>query len=161
MSHYCKLGIVLFAGDFSAHLATDVRLYTNQKSKLLSQFVIANGLVPLHAIFNNNSYTYIPARSTIDHVLIERTFGHMITSYSVAQPQEVITSDHLPIHFKLNHNGEPAHHKPNPNPHINWSKCTPIHLSNYNQELEKQESNMLKAHNLDDLSPRYDKFRHY
>ena len=96
-SHYCKMGTVIFAGDFNAQLDTDSRQTPNQKSKLLSSFIKRNRLSPLHQIFNSNAYTYVTARSRIDHILLESSASQMCTKYSVADPHDVITSDHLPI----------------------------------------------------------------
>ena len=98
-AYYCKLGTVVLAGDFNAQLDTEPRCIPNQKSKLLSAFVQRNGLLPVQSLFNSNAFTYIPAKSRIDHVLTERASSHLFAKYSVADPQDIMTSDHLPIFF--------------------------------------------------------------
>jgi len=75
-SHYCKLGTVSFAGDFNAQIDTDTRLHPNQKSTILSAFIKRNGLSSLHEIFDSNAFTYVTARSRIDHVFIERSLSY-------------------------------------------------------------------------------------
>ena len=72
-SHYCKIGTVIFAGDFNAQLDTDSRR------------------TPLHQIFHSNAYTYVTARSRIDHIFIERSASQMCTKYSVADPHDVLS----------------------------------------------------------------------
>jgi len=93
LSYYYKVGTVIFAGDLNAQLDTETHLPPNQKSKLLSTFIKNNNLSPLHSHFNSNAYTYVTARSRIDHVLVERTSTHLFTKYSVANPHDIITSD--------------------------------------------------------------------
>ena len=112
---HCKVGTVIFAGDFNAQLDTETRLPPNQKSKLLSTFIKNNNLSPLHSHFNSNAYTYVTARSRIDHVLVERTSTHLCTKYSVANPHDIITSDHLPLYFTIDYAGERKYNAPKPN----------------------------------------------
>ena len=100
-SHYCNVGTVLITGDLNAQLVTDSRLSQNPKSKLLSLFVNRNGLVPAHSLFGCNAYTYVPTRSILDYVLVERAASHIITDYSVAKPEEVLTFDHLYFSIKF------------------------------------------------------------
>ena len=153
-SHYCKVGTVLITGDLNAQLVTDSRLSQNPKSKLLSLFINRNGLVPAHSLFGSNAYTYVPTRSILDYVLVERAASHIITDYSVAKPEEVLTSDHLPVLFQLSFGGERLNIGPRTKPrNINWLKCNDSHLSLYRQEIENEVTRLFKTHNVDDLCP--------
>ena len=154
-SHYCKLGTVIFAGDFNAQLDTDTRRPPNRKSLLLTSFIRNNGLSSLHHLFNSNAYTYVTTRSCIDHVFIENSACHIATKYSVADPKDILTSDHLPIFFSIQYGSEQIHSSPKlfNIKNINWSKCTNIHLAQYCQEIDNQATMLFTNHNICNLSP--------
>jgi len=153
--HYCKLGTVIFAGDFNAQLDTDTRLPPNQKSKLLSAFIKHNGPSPLHEIFDSNAFSYVTARSRIDHVFIERSLSHIFTKYCVADPEDIVTSDHLPIAFEMNLRGERHNIAPKSGhiKNINRSKSTYFHLSQYQAVIESMTTKMFTTHSLENLTP--------
>ena len=41
-----------------------------------------------------NSYTYIPKRTTIDHILIESTNKVCVLDFNVMKEDDILTSDH-------------------------------------------------------------------
>jgi len=102
-----------------------------------------------------HNYTYVTARSRIDHVLVERTSTHLCTKYSVANPHDIIISDHLPLYFTIDYAGERKYNAPKPNvpKNINWSKCNTFHLSQYNNEIEVQVTKLFSTHKIGDLTP--------
>ena len=122
---YCKLSTVVLAGDFNAQLDTEPRCIPNQKSKLLSAFVQRNGLLSVQSVSNSNAFTYVPNQTRIDHVLTGRDSSNIFTKYSVADSQNILTSDHLSIFFQINYGGEinRANSRPIDIKNVNWSKC--------------------------------------
>jgi len=78
-SYFCKLGTVCLAGDFNAQLDTESRCPPNQKSKLFSAFITRNGLIPMNTVFDSNAFTYVPSRSNLDYVLIEKNWTYNYT----------------------------------------------------------------------------------
>jgi len=79
----------------------------------------------------------------------------MCTKYSVADPHDILTSDHLPIFFTVNYGGEKTNVSPKINAlkNINWSKCTLSHLSQYRNEIDNQVTKMFTIHNPHNISP--------
>ena len=79
----------------------------------------------------------------------------MCTKYSVADPHDILTSDHLPIFFTVNYGGEKINLSPKINAlrNINWSKCSPSHLSQYRNKIDNQVTKIFTTHNPHNLSP--------
>ena len=73
----------------------------------------------------------------------------MCTKYSVADPHNMLTTDRLSIIFTVNYGDEKFNKSPKTNAlrNIDWSKCTPSHLSQYRKEIDNQVTKLFTTHN--------------
>ena len=98
------------------------------------------------------SFTFVPAKTLIDHVLVEEVIVQNIQNVKILPETEVITSDHLPIlaSFKLQTGVDK---KSEPKSNVAWHKCSEHQLNEYCLILEHELS--LHLQNGDIHTPEY------
>ena len=103
-STYNALGTVVLAGDFNSQLINGpINKMKHSKKHIFTKFVLDNNLRDVVKLrpSNDPSYTYVPAKTLIDHVLVENDYIDNIRSANIVPETEVLTSDHLPIKVTL------------------------------------------------------------
>ena len=81
-----------------------------------------------------NRCTYIPKRTTIDHILIESNNKACVLDFSVMKEDDILTSDHVPILAKLKSSRAlPATQRRVPS--TAWNKCIDNDMTKYQDHL--------------------------
>ena len=84
---------------------------------------------------NIAKYTFIPNKTTIDHVLIEKSSANLNTSFKILNKRDVVTSDHLPILFAIAFTPFiPTESQSRMC--IAWNQCTQQNISVYQSHIE-------------------------
>ena len=98
MNIYTEKGIIILAGDFNARLSEIPHSYSQKlKSKILTDFVDFHNLELIDKSQLNHSipYTFVPTKSTIDYIMIDKQHLDLILSYeSIVNNNIDIASDH-------------------------------------------------------------------
>jgi len=152
VTYYSTEGTVILAGDFNAQYSTH-GAPENIKSKMLMNFMEKHSLMSVQYLNDElNRYTYIPKRTTIDHILIESTNKACVLDFNVMKEDDILTSDHVPILAKLKSSTAlPATQTRVPS--TAWNKCTDDDMTKYQDRLSQcltclQEENIQDDPNL-------------
>lgn len=151
INQYTKLGNVIVGGDFNGQILNDCTA-GNAKSKLLTSMINRNNFTSVkYMLGSDTDFTFIPNKTTIDHVLVDVDSRHNVISYHVLDSSEVPTSDHKPI--IVTYQAECRYTKHNPPMYtLSWDKCTQENLTAYQQVLN-QELNCILNINCDKCEP--------
>ena len=99
MNIYTEKGIIILAGDFNARAFENPHSYSQKlKSRILTDFVDFHNLELINKSQLNHSipYTFVPTKSTIDYIMIDKQHLDLILSYETIVNSDIdIASDHL------------------------------------------------------------------
>jgi len=156
-SWYSRLGDVLIGGDFNGHIFTEGvpnSQHSTSKSAMLTEFVNRNNLAPMHTSIDRlSNYTFIPNKTTLDYILMEKSSVHLTISFNIVNERDILTSDHLPIVARL---ATPLRLTNEAKPRrtcIAWNKCTQTHIAQYNYDVERRVTDLLTQTEATDLTP--------
>ncbi len=104
-TYYMSHGQVIVGGDFNAEIRSNSDMTrATYKTKMLTQYINSNNLIPVNLSHHGNGpyYSYEPAKSMIDHFLVDTTLMNCVETFNILDESELIlTSDHLPFVAKL------------------------------------------------------------
>ena len=146
---YSRIGKIIVAGDLNAQISwpscnapISGSIY---KFRVLSEMVHNYHLVPLEltALCTGPRYSFIPTRSMIDHILVDRSLENNVTDFHVIDGNEfVLTSDHLPLIATFNlreatsTNVNFCSENSQRNDMIAWRKITSDAITQYQSHIE-------------------------
>ena len=137
---YSKLGDVIIAGDFNGRILPDP--IRNQpvsvKSKILTEFIKTSNLISVQSVYGSpESYTFIPNKTTIDHIFVEKSLIELIDSFTIVDEKDIVSSDHRPMLFSITSKLVTSSYIQPPS-RIAWNRCSPIDTSHYNMQVDRQ-----------------------
>ena len=101
MSLYSDKGVVVLAGDFNARaFETPYSFAQKFKSQTLTDFINHNNLILINRSSKNRSapYTFLPTKTTLDYIMIDRQNFDLVLDYETLQNSDVeLASDHLAL----------------------------------------------------------------
>ena len=137
IAYYSQVGNVIAAGDFNGQYKYDDSPH-NTKSTLLTKLIDDNNLCSAQYLFKRyDDYTFVPTKTSLDHVIVDCNISRYIRSFKVADYRDILTSDHLPITVTLDITGEYSQITA-PRFTTAWHKCTGEHINRYQKTLENE-----------------------
>ena len=139
----CTDKTIILAGDFNARAFEIPYSYVPKvKSQTLSEFIKYNNLMAVNRSSKNNSvpYTFLPTRTTLDYIMIDRQNFDLVLSYETLQTTDVeLASDHLAMLCTMSIPVTPCFQSQSKSLPA-WHKATSEMFINYQLELHNKLS---------------------
>ena len=150
---YSQQGTIIIAGDFntSKTRATWLAILGHLQNRHYFQNVCSVTTWSQHRyVFHTpNGYTFIPTKSTIDHILLEETSICNIEKFSILPESDILTSDHLPLFMSNTVDCVLKQSSPFKQS-IAWVKCSDTVLESYHNEVLQKLSASISQSNQQD-----------